>query len=150
MLKNIDPLLTPELLYVLALMGHGDELAIVDANFPAYSVARGTCHGRAISVAGASTPAVARAVLSVLPLDDRETTPLRVMSAPDGTPCEVHQEIQQLVKSVPGGTVALGGVERFAFYDASRLCFAIVQTGERRLYGNVLIKKGVVPTDGAA
>jgi L-fucose mutarotase len=61
MLKNLDPLLGPELLYVLAAMGHGDEVAIVDANFPADSVARRTAYGRLVTVGGASVPEVVRA-----------------------------------------------------------------------------------------
>ena len=81
MLKTIDPLLTPELLFVLAAMGHGDEIAIVDANFPADSVAGSTCYGRVVSLPGASMPEVVDAILSVLPLDDYVAAPVRTMAA---------------------------------------------------------------------
>jgi L-fucose mutarotase len=148
MLKNIDPLLTPELLQVLALMGHGDEIAIVDANFPADSVAHGTCHGKPVVLAGASATQAVRAVLSVVPLDEYVGTPVRAMAAPaapDASPPQVHLEVQEIVDSAAGRPWPLGMLERFDFYEASRGSYAIVLTGERRLYGNFLIKKGVVP-----
>ncbi|MGD0876368.1 MAG: RbsD/FucU domain-containing protein [Acidimicrobiales bacterium] len=149
MLKNINPLLTPELLSVLAAMGHGDELAVTDANFPAESVARGTSHGRAISAAGASLPEVVGAILSVLPLDEFVDAPVRRMAI-DVTPDElpgVQQEVQTVVDAVSGRHWPMGVLERFAFYDAARGCYAVVLTGERRLYGNVLIKKGAIPPE---
>jgi L-fucose mutarotase len=148
-LKNINPLLTPELLSVLAAMGHGDELAVTDANFPAESVARGTSHGRAISAAGASLPEVVGAILSVLPLDEFVDAPVRRMAI-DVTPDElpgVQQEVQTVVDAVSGRHWPMGVLERFAFYDAARGCYAVVLTGERRLYGNVLIKKGAIPPE---
>jgi len=150
MLTKLDPLLTPELLNVLALMGHGDEVAVVDANFPADSVARGTCHGQAVTLAGASMPQVVSAILSVLPLDEYVDAPVRAMAAPTtyaGLP-PVQQEVQDIVDTVTGRHWPLGSLERFAFYEASRGSYAVVLTAERRLYGNVLIKKGVVPPQG--
>ena len=80
MLKNIDPLLTPELLQVMAAMGHGDELAVVDANFPAESVALRSGHGRVVPLAGTSMPEAVRAILTLLPLDDFVDTPVRRMA----------------------------------------------------------------------
>ncbi|MGD0039421.1 MAG: RbsD/FucU domain-containing protein [Isosphaeraceae bacterium] len=144
MLKNIDPLLTAELLSVLAAMGHGDEIAVTDANFPADSVARGTCHGRVISLAGASLPEVVKAILSVLPLDEFVDAPVRRMAAPDELP-EVQQEAQAVIDAVSDKHSPMGVLERFAFYEAARACYAVVLTGERRFYGNVLIKKGAIP-----
>jgi L-fucose mutarotase len=149
MLKNIDPLLTAELLSVLAAMGHGDELAVTDANFPADSVARGTCHGQVISVAGASLSAVVGAILSVLPLDEFVDAPVRRMAidvTPDELP-EVQQEVQALIDAVSGKHWPMGVLERFAFYEAAHGCYAVVLTGERRFYGNVLIKKGAIPPE---
>ena len=97
MLKTIDPLLTPELLFVLAAMGHGDDIAVVDANFPADSMAGSTCHGRVVSVAGASMPAVVDAILSVLPLDDYVAAPVRTMAATTEGQPEVQKEVQALI-----------------------------------------------------
>jgi L-fucose mutarotase len=149
MLKNIDPLLNAELLSVLAAMGHGDELAVTDANFPADSVARSTCHGRVISVAGASLSQVVRAIVSVLPLDEFVDAPVRRMSVgvtTDELP-EVQQEVQAVIDDVSGKHWPMGVLERFDFYEAARACYAVVLTGERRFYGNVLIKKGVIPPE---
>ena len=149
MLKNIDPLLTAELLSVLAAMGHGDELAITDANFPADSVARSTCHGRVITMAGASLSEVVRAILSLLPLDEFVDAPVRRM-ATDVTPNElpeVQREVQEVIDAVSGRHWPMGVLERFAFYEAARGCYAVVLTGERRFFGNVLIKKGAIPPE---
>jgi len=96
MLKNLNPLLTPELLYVLAAMGHGDDLVLCDANFPAESVARTTVYGRPVRVAGADAPSAARAILSVLPLDEFVDVPasrMEVSDDPQVVP-PVQQEVQ--------------------------------------------------------
>jgi L-fucose mutarotase len=127
MLKNINPLLTPELLYVMAAMGHGDELAVVDANFPAYSVARGTTNTRVVPMAGVSLPEAVSAMLSLLPLDEFVDSPVRSMAG-----------------GAAGRHWPIGELERFAFYEAARTSYAVVLTGERRFYGNVLIKKGAL------
>ena len=79
MLKNLDPLLTPELLYVLRAMGHGDVLTITDRNFPSDSVASTTVHGNLIRLDGSGIPEVARAVFSVLPLDSFVDAPINYM-----------------------------------------------------------------------
>jgi L-fucose mutarotase len=146
MLNNIDPLLTPDLLFVLATMGHGDELAVVDANFPAQSVARRTCHGRVVPLAGVSMPAAVNAVLSLLPLDEFVHAPVRRMavdSTDDQLP-EVQREVQAVIDRAAGRHWPMGALERFAFYEAARGSYAVVLTGERRNFGNVLIKKGAL------
>jgi L-fucose mutarotase len=146
MLKNIDPLLTPELLYVLAAMGHGDDLVVADANFPADSVARRTAYGGVVRLAGVDTPAAVRAILSVYPLDEAVDEPVRRMLV-DGSPDEVppvQSEVQAAVDAAEGRPRPMGGVERFAFYDAARAAYAVVATGEPRFWGCVLLKKGVV------
>jgi L-fucose mutarotase len=146
MLKNINPLLTPELLYVMAAMGHGDELAVVDANFPAYSVARGTTNARVVPMAGVSMPEAVSAIVSLLPLDEFVDSPVRSMAgggAPGELP-EVQQEVQAVIDAAAGRHWPIGELERFAFYEAARASYAVVLTGERRFYGNVLIKKGAL------
>lgn len=146
MLKNVHPLLTPELLQVLAAMGHGDEVAVVDANFPADSVARQTVHGRAVHLAGASVPDAVEALLTVLPLDEFVAAPVQKMAGGEvgGDMPEVQREVQAVVDAAAGRSWPLGALERFAFYDAARAAYAVVLTGETRIYANVLIKKGVV------
>jgi L-fucose mutarotase len=140
MLKGIDPLLSPELLTVLSEMGHGDELAIVDANFPAASMAR-----RLVRVQ-APAPRVLEAVLSLLPLDDFVDAPLTVMEvvgAPNDVP-ETVREFQVAANAAEAKPVKMARVERFSFYDRAKAAFAIVAAGEVRLYGCVLVKKGVI------
>jgi L-fucose mutarotase len=147
MLKNLHPLLTPELLHALALMGHGDDLVVCDANFPADAVARSTVHGRAIPLAGVDTPAAIEAILSVFPLDSFVEAPVLRMG-PDGTPDDlppVQREVQAIVDADAGRPLPVEPVERFAFYDLARRAYAVVATGERRFWGCFMLKKGVVP-----
>jgi len=142
MLKGIDPLLGPDLLHALAAMGHGDEIAIVDANFPAAVVAR-----RLIRVDGAGAPAVLSAVLSLLPLDTFTDAPVAVMAVvgdPGAVPPPVR-EFQTILDGIAGAPVRLATLDRNEFYERARRAFAVVATGERRFYGNILVTKGVVP-----
>ncbi len=141
MLKGIDPLLAPELLHALAAMGHGDELAVVDANFPAVSVAR-----RLVRLDGVPAPRALQAVLSLLPLDTFTDTPAAVMAVvgdPAAVPPPVR-EFQPIVDAAAGRPVRLVALERFAFYERARAAFAVVATGDTRAYGNILVTKGVV------
>lgn len=141
MLKGIDPLLTPDLLYTLAAMGHGDEIVLVDAHFPAES-----CAQRLVRLDGATLPDVARAVLSVMPVDDFVDEPVAAMQmvdTPDVVP-EVQTEVFGLVNEAEGREVGVERVERFAFYERARKAYAIVLTGERRPYGCAIFGKGVV------
>jgi L-fucose mutarotase len=146
MLKNLDPLLTPELLGVLAAMGHGDELVVCDANFPADSVARTTTHRRPIWLPGTNAPRTVRAILSLLPLDSFVQSPalrMTLTGEPDALP-EVQQEVQNAIDEAVGEKLPLGVLERFAFYDRARSAYAVVATGEPRLRGNFVFAKGLV------
>lgn len=147
MLKGLDPLLTPELLHVLASMGHGDELVLCDANFPAASVARTTTHGRPVVLAGADAPAAAAAILSLLPLDDFVEAPVARMAPGDapGSLPPVQQQVQAVVDAAAGRPLALEPVDRFAFYERARAAYAVVATAERRFWGCFVFVKGVVP-----
>lgn len=151
MLKGIHPLLTPELIGVLASMGHGDDLAVVDANFPATSTAMETAHGRVLQLAGASVPEATAAILSLLPLDSFVEHPavrMEVEGAPDELP-PVQQEIQAAVDAAEGRHLPLGALGRHEFYAAARRCYAVVQTTERRWWADVLLKKGAIAPRGA-
>jgi L-fucose mutarotase len=144
MLKAIDPLLTPDLLYVLAAMGHGDEIAIVDANYPAQSAGPDV-----VRLDAADATRALDAVLSVLPLDTFVAEPCWLMevvaaAAGDAEPA-IFAEFRAVIARREGPRFKLASLERFAFYERARRCFAIVATGERRLYGNVILKKGVIP-----
>jgi L-fucose mutarotase len=140
-LKGIDPLLSPELLHALAAMGHGDEIVLVDSNFPAVSVAR-----RLIRMDGIDLLAATKAVLSVLPIDTFIDEPVGVMQmvdTPDVVP-EVQADVFAVVDEAEGRAVGVEHVERFAFYERAREAFAVVMTGELRPYGNVILTKGVI------
>ncbi len=141
MLKGIDPLLGPDLLQILAAMGHGDELLIADANFPAVTLAT-----RLSRLDGADTSSALKAILTVLPLDQYVEQPAAVMAVvddPDAIP-ETEVEFCRLLDASEGKSVAIQRLERFAFYDRARATFAIVVTSEQRLYGNIILAKGVV------
>lgn len=146
MLKGLDPLLSPELLWVLASMGHGDDVALVDANHPAETIARSTMSGRLVRLPGVAIERVAEALLTVLPLDDFVPDPVRrmeVVGAPDSWP-DVQRDVQRVVDKVQGRPMPMAGLERFAFYEAARAAFAVVQAGDPRPYGCFLFRKGVI------
>jgi len=141
MLIGIDPLLGPELLHALCSMGHGDEIAIVDANFPAANLAK-----RVVEVRGANAPGVLKAVLSVLPVDTFAVPAVFTMEvAGDASAVPAPVAEFAAVMSERGlGDCEVGRLERSAFYARARDAFIIVRTGESRPYGNVLLVKGVV------
>lgn len=139
MLQGLSPLLSPDLLHVLASMGHGDEIVLADANFPAATHAR-----RLVRLPGAPPPQVLEAVLSGLPLDDfvqHAAFTMQVMGDAAAVP-EAVQDFTSVRQRA--GHAAAAPMERFAFYERGAAAFAVVATGERRSYGNSLLKKGVV------
>ena len=146
MLKGISPIVNADLLWVLAAMGHGDELVLVDRNFPARSVALETRSGRLISLDGVNATEAAAAIFALFPLDSFVEAPIRRMEAvgePDSL-FDVHREMARVAEAAEGGPIAMGSLERHAFYAEARRAFAVVQTTESRPYGCFLLKKGVV------
>jgi len=146
MLKNIPSLLTPDALHALASMGHGDELAIVDANFPAARLAS-QGGARLVQLAGADAPGALRAVLQVLPLDAFEPDAAWTMQTV-GDARSVPPPVAEFAAllSAAGERSAIP-LERFAFYERAAAAFVILRTGEPRKYGNILLRKGVVASD---
>jgi L-fucose mutarotase len=144
MLKAIDPLLSPDLLYALRAMGHGDEIAIVDANYPAQSAGPDV-----VRLDAADATRALDAVLSVLPLDALVAEACWRMQVVGDADAElpIFAEFRAIVARREGPQFKMGSLERFAFYERARRCFAIVATGERRLYGNIILTKGVVRPD---
>ena len=139
MLKGLSPLLSPDLLHVLASMGHGDEIVLADANFPAATHAR-----RLVRLPGTPAAAVLDAVLQVLPLDDfveQAAFTMQVVGDAAAVPPAVQDFAAVLQRHGFGPSAPL---ERFAFYERAAAAFAVVATGETRVYGNILLKKGVV------
>jgi L-fucose mutarotase len=148
-LRNLDPVLTPELLYVLAAMGHGDDLVLCDANFPAASVARETTHGTVIQLAGVGVQQAARAILSVFPLDEHVPAPafrMAVTETPDVV-APVQQLVQAEIDRAAGRALPMEALERFEFYEAARGTFAVVRTTEKQFYGDFIFRKGAVRPD---
>jgi L-fucose mutarotase len=139
MLKGISPLISPDLLHLLASMGHGDEIVLADANFPAVTYAK-----RLVRLPGVSAPAVLDAVLALLPLDtfvpDAAFT-MQVVGDASAVPAAVADFSAVLQQH---GYPAAATLERFAFYERAAAAFAVVATGEARIYGNIVLKKGVV------
>lgn len=148
MLKGIDPLLNADVLHALRAMGHGDEVVLCDANFPAESTARATVLGRLLRI-DANAALAARAVLSVMPLDSFVDAPacrMELMGQPLEIP-EVQREVQAEVDAAEGRPWPLAGIERFAFYERAKQAYAVIATGERRFYGCFIFKMGVIPPE---
>lgn len=142
MLRGLDPILSPDLLHILRAMGHGDDIVIADGNFPAESSAQ-----RLVRLDGIDAVRVLRAVLSLMPLDTFVTDPARSMQMvgePDTLP-PVVELFQSAIDEVADNPARIVPVERFAFYEQARAAFAVIQTGETRFYGNIILKKGVIP-----
>lgn len=141
MLKGISPLLSPELLKVLAEMGHGDEIVIGDGNFPAASMG-----ARCVRCDGHKVPELLDAILQLFPLDTFVEEPVTLMQVVPGTAADdppIWVKFRKIVEKHAPGT-KIGFIERFAFYDLSRKAYATIQTGEDALYACVILKKGVI------
>jgi L-fucose mutarotase len=144
MLRGLDPVLSPDLLHALAAMGHGDRLVLVDANYPA------TRGRRLIQLPVIDMPRALQAVLSVFPIDTFIAEPCAVMQVvgePDALPLVQAEMNAVLVKHGAKPAISL---ERHAFYAAAETAYAIVPTGERRFYGDILLTKGVVAPEEQA
>lgn len=149
MLKGIDARLNAEALYALRAMGHGDTVALVDTNFPAESVARQTTFGRVIRMENLTTAQAAEAVLSLLPLDtfvEDFALRMEVVGDPVSVP-EPQAEVQATIDAAEGPGRKMLSIERFAFYEEAKQAYAVIQTGERRFYGCVIFRKGVIPPE---
>lgn len=144
MLKGIPTLLTPELLKLLMEMGHGDEIVIADANFPAASNARhlARCDG-----SGANE--VLAAILQLFPLDTFVPRPAALMAVVPGDPYqpEIWQDFRATILNQEPWFSEFETVERMSFYERARQAYAIVSTGESRRYANIILRKGIIEAD---
>lgn len=139
MLKGIDPVLTPELLLLLAEMGHGDVLAVVDRNYPAHSV-----RAPVVELAGVGLVTALRAILTLLPVDTFIDPPAWHMLQDDGSAGPAVPDVHVELDAAEGRSVPFRGIARPDFYAAARGAFAVVRTTEARPYACVLLSKGVV------
>ncbi len=146
MLKGIPPVVNADLLWVLELMGHGDDLVLADRNFPSASVARSTVTGKLIEMEGCNCAEAAAAILSLFPLDGFVDEPIHRMEVV-GDPkklLDVHKDVLAAAEKAEGKPVKMGSIERHRFYDAARKAYAVVRTTEDRPYGCFILKKGVL------
>lgn len=141
MLKGVPAGISPDLMYTLMKMGHGDEIVLADGNFPADSIAR-----RIVRADGLSVPDVLQAILQFFPLDTYVESAAFVMQPVPGDPPKppIWKKFKQLLDASEGRSVDLKLVERFAFYEQAKQAYAVVATSETALYANLILKKGVV------
>ena len=150
MLININPVLSPELLFHLRSMGHGEKLILADANFTANSM-----NDRVIRLDGVNIKVAASAILSVFPLDSfivsqggSSVLRMEVDNKPDEL-TETHKEFIEVVKRVSGENWKVGSIERQKFYEETRNAYAVVSTSESRPFGCFIFTKGVIRSDGS-
>ena len=141
MLKNISPIISPELLKILSEMGHGDELVIADGNFPSKTV-----NSRVVRADGHGGVEMLDAILQLFPLDTYADYNMMLMEVVPGDPVEtpIWDEYKKTAKKYENKNVRVENIERFAFYDRAKNAYAVVATGEKALYANLIIKKGVI------
>ena len=139
MLRGISPIISPDLLKTLAEMGHGDEIVFTDAHYP-----QSGCADRVLRADGLGIPALLKATLNLMPLDQYNDWQYGLMETvgDDPTPT-IWPEYAKLTQAVyPGATPEM--FERFAFYEHAKKAYATVITGETAQYGNIILKKGVL------
>ena len=142
MLIGISPVISPELLDALFRMGHGDEIVLADSFFPGDS-----CNSRVIRADGIRIPALLDGVLRLINLDYAVPHPV-IMMAPHGSDSldqSVEKSYRAVIDRIWPGTPPTERIDRFAFYERAKKAFAVVMTGETVKYGNVILKKGVIP-----
>ena len=150
MLIKIDPILSPELLFTLRTMGHGDKLVLADANFPA-----NTTNKNVIRLDGVNIRDAAKAILSVFPLDSfivsQGGTAANRMEVDDNPNelTETHKEFIKAVKDFSGESWKVGSIERQSFYVEAKKSYAIVTTTDARPFGCFILTKGVIKPDGS-
>jgi L-fucose mutarotase len=143
MLKGIDPVLTGDLLRILDDMGHGDQLLLVDRNYPAAASGRPVVRLGEIGVERA-----ARALLSVFPLDTFVPFPLERMEIDNDAAIvgPIQQRVLEIAREYHDGPLEFGVVPRLSFYERARAAYAVVHTLEAEPYGCFILTKGVIFT----
>ena len=143
MLKNIPSILSPQLLKVLCEMGHGDEIILADGNFPTESVGKNAI---VIRADGHGTTELLKAILPYFPLDQYVEKPVALMEVVPGDPCipKIWEDYKVELQNEGHGEEKIEKMERFAFYERAKHAYALIATGEKAIYANVLLKKGVV------
>jgi len=142
MLRNIPANLSPELVKILLEMGHGDEILLADANFPGHHL-----HPTTVRADGLGIPDLLRSILTLMPLDRYSSYQVALMETVGDDPrppvWDVYEQIWNEAEK-DAGPVSVKAIERMAFYDYTPSVYAVVLTGETALYGNLILKKGVL------
>ena len=143
MLKGIPSILAPDLLKILAEMGHGDQIVIGDGNFPAASNAK-----RLIRCDGHPIPPLLDAILQVFPLDTFVEKPVGLMAVVPGddTVPTIWDKYREIVARHDPRAADFEFIDRFDFYSRAQAAYAIIATGEGALYANLVLTKGVIKT----
>lgn len=146
MLKGIDQRLSAEVVHLLMLMGHGDDLVICDVNHPAATIAAATTYGKLVDMAGSDLPTAARAILSLMPLDTFVPAPVSRMQVVGNPEAQVpiFARMQAVIDAAENRPIQMQALERFAFYEAAKRSFAIIRTSDSGPYGCFILKKGVI------
>ncbi len=141
MLKGIPRIIPPELLKVLAEMGHGDDLVLADANFPAASVAR-----RLVRCDGSPGLTLLEAILGLFPLDTFVERPVALMAVVPGDTYQpaIWDDYRAVIARHEPAFADFELIERFAFYERAKAAYAVVASGEMARYANIILKKGIV------
>lgn len=146
MLKGVDPVLSAELVYVLMLMGHGDDLVVCDVNHPAATIARETTYGELLDLSGCGIARALEGILKLLPLDDFVEAPvsrMQVVGDPDAE-LPIFVAVRAAVDRAEERPIAMRALERFEFYECAKRAFAIVRTSDPGPYGCFILRKGIV------
>lgn len=141
MLKGIPKILSPELVKVLMEMGHSDQIVIADGNFPAETMGK-----KVIRADGHGVPELLEAILKLFPLDQYIEQPVKLMQVVPGDPYkpEIWDQYKEIIKAVGENEAGIENVERFEFYERAKEAFAVIATGEKALYANIILQKGVI------
>ena len=146
MLKGIDQRLSAEIVHVLMLMGHGDDLVICDVNHPAVTIAKETTYGALVDMSGCNLLTATEAILSLMPLDTFVPAPVARMQVVGdaGKVLPLFADMQATCSRIEERKIALEPLERFEFYDRAKNAFAIIRTSDSGPYGCFILKKGVI------
>jgi L-fucose mutarotase len=141
MLKGIPKIISPDLMKILMEMGHGDEIVIADGNFPAAS-----CAKRLIRCDGHGVPELLEAILKFFPLDKATVRPVSLMAVTQGENVEttIWEVYEKIVRNYEPQAADFEMVERFDFYERAKKCYAVIATGEKARFANIILKKGVI------
>lgn len=143
MLIGISPLISPDLLKTLCMMGHGDEIVIADAHFPSESLGPPCLRADGLIIND-----LLNGIMPLFALDEFVEKPITMMTPVEGDKAnpEIEKGYSRIIKNYSTKEISIEKLDRFDFYNRSRSAFAVVATGDCEKYANIILKKGVTPT----